>query len=182
MRKRGIDPQECTLDHYDDDFLMKHLNEQRAVVEYQKKHGQTKLFQVCFILDDVSDSGPAVKASGSGQGALSTLLCRSRHFGRSCILSLQKLYTAPTLLRCSFSDILLWKLKSARERDTALSEVSALLKDRATLERLYDSIVSKPYAFMWIALNRSDPNDVFHDGFGPGIRIRQEGTGKEQVA
>ena len=77
---------------------------------------------------------------------------------------------------------MLWKLKSARERDTALSEVSALLKDRATLERLYDSIVSKPYTFTWIALNRSDPNDVFHDGFGPGIRIRQEGTGKEQVA
>ena len=62
-------------------------------------------------------------ASGSGQGALSTLLCRSRHFGCSCILSLQKLYTAPTLLRCSFSDILLWKLKSARERDSALQEV-----------------------------------------------------------
>ena len=71
MRKRGIDPKECTLDHYDDDFLMKHLNEQRAVVEYQKKHGQTKLFQVCFMLDDVSDSGPAVKASGGGQGPLS---------------------------------------------------------------------------------------------------------------
>ena len=32
MRKRGIDPKECTLDHYDDEFLMKHLNEQRAVV------------------------------------------------------------------------------------------------------------------------------------------------------
>ena len=112
---------------------------------------------------------------------MSTLLCRSRHFGRSCILSVQKLYTAPTLLRCSFSDILSLGLESARERDTALSEVSALLKDRATLERLYDSIVSKPYAFMWIALNRSDPNDVFHDGFGSGIRIRQEGTGKEPV-
>ena len=150
-------------------------------MEYHKKHGQTKLFQVCFILDDVRNSGPAVKASGSGQGALSTLLCRSRHFGRSCVLSLQKLYAAPTLLRCSFSDILPWELKSARERATALSKVSALLKDRATLERLYDSIVSKPYAFMWMALIRSDPNDVFHDGFGPGIRIRQEGTGKEPV-
>ena len=135
-----------------------------------------------MILDDVSDSGPAIKSAGSGKGSLSTLMCRSRHFGVSCILSLQKLYTAPTLLRCSFSDILLWKLKSAGERDTALSEVSALLKDRATLERLYDSIASKRYAFTWIAPNRYDPNDVFHEGFGPGVTIRKEGTGKEPVA
>ena len=172
MRKRDIDPKEYTIDHYDDAWLMKHLDEQRAVCEYQKKHGQKKIHQVLFILDDVSDSGPAVKASGSGQGALSTLLCRSRHFGCSCILSLQKLYTAPTLLRCSFSDILLWKLKSARERDSALQEVSALAKDRGTLERLYNRVVDKPYAFLWIALNRADPNDVFHDGFGPGIKVQ----------
>ena len=58
----------------------------------------------------------------------------------------------------------------------------ALLKDRGTLERLYDSIVSKLYAFMWVTLNRSGSNDVFHDGFGPGITIRQEGTGEEPVA
>ena len=86
---------------------------------------------------------------------------------------MQKLYTAPTLLRCSFSDILLWKLKSARERDSALQEVTALVKDRATLERIYTSIVEKPYAFMWIALNRSDPSDILHDGFGPGIRLQE---------
>ena len=173
MRKRGIDPKEFTLDHYDDAWLMKHLDEQRAITEYCKKQQMKKLFQVLFILDDVSDSGPAVKASGSGQGALSTMLCRSRHFGCSVVLSLQKLYTAPTLLRCSFSDILLWKLKSARERDSALQEVTALVKDRATLERIYTSIVEKPYAFMWIALNRSDPNDILHDGFGPGIRLQE---------
>ena len=94
---------------------------------------------------------------------------------------MQELYAAPTLLRCSFSDILLWELKSAREHDTALSEVSALLRDRAALERLYDSTVSKPYAFTRIALKRSDPNDVFHDGFGPGTTIRPEVTGKGQV-
>ena len=101
------------------------------------------------------------------------MLCRSRHFGCSVILSLQKLYTAPPLLRCSFSDILLWKLKSARELDSALQEVSALAKDRGALERIYDRVVSKPHAFLWIALSRSDPNDVFHDGFGPGIDIEK---------
>ena len=101
------------------------------------------------------------------------MLCRSRHFGCSVILSLQKLYTAPPLLRCSFSDILLWKLKSARERDSALQEVSALAKDRGALERIYDRVVSKPHAFLWIALSRSDPNDVFHDGCGPGIDIEK---------
>jgi hypothetical protein len=174
MRKRGMDPDEYTLDHYDDAWIMKHLDTARSVCEYQKKHKQKKLFQVCFILDDISDSGPAVKASGSGQGALSTMLCRSRHFGCSVVLSLQKLYTAPTLLRCSFSDILLWKLKSARERDSALQEVTALVKDRATLETIYNRITEKPYAFMWIALNRSDPNDILHDGFGPGIQLVQK--------
>ncbi len=33
MRKRGIDPKEFTLDHYDDARLMKHLDEQRAITE-----------------------------------------------------------------------------------------------------------------------------------------------------
>ena len=42
MRKRGIDPKEFTLDHYDDAWLMKHLDEQRAITEYCKKQQMKK--------------------------------------------------------------------------------------------------------------------------------------------
>ncbi len=170
--KQGIE-EDC-IDHYDDDWLMEKLNEQRKIVEYQKKNkqGTTKsspLMQLLVILDDVSDSGPSIKSSGSGTGALSTLMCRSRHFGTSCILSLQKLYTAPPLLRCDFSDIILLRLKVRRELDAALSEVSALLPDKNSPEDIYRRAVSVPFGFLWIALGRPD-DDTFHFGFSSGVK------------
>ena len=170
MEELGQDIEEDCLDHYDDSWLMDKLDEQRRVVEYQKKHGATWIHQLYVILDDVSDSAPQIKSSGSGTGALSTLMCRSRHFGTSCTLSLQKLYTAPPLLRCNFSDIVLLKLKVRRELESALSEVSALLPDKQSLEEIYREAVSKPFGFLWIALGRAD-DDTFHFGFGPGLKI-----------
>ena len=84
MEELGQDVEEDCLDHYDDAWLTEKLNEQRRIVEYQKKNNQTWLFQLYVILDDVSDAAPQIKSSGSGTGALSTLMCRSRHFGVSC--------------------------------------------------------------------------------------------------
>ena len=164
------DVEEDSIDVFDDEWLQEKLDEQRRIVEYQKKHGATWLHQLLVILDDDSDSGPAIKSAGSGKGSLSTLMCRSRHFGVSCILSLQKLFTAPPLLRCNFSDLILLKIKVRRELDSALETVSALLPDKFAVERLYREAVEEDYGFIWFALGRSD-NDVVHFGFGPGVKI-----------
>ena len=130
MEKLGQDVEEDSIDVFDDEWLQEKLDEQRRIVEYQKKHGATWIHQLLFILDDVSNSGPAIQSAGSGKGSLSTLMCRSRHFGVSCILSLQKLFTAPPLLRCNFSDLILLKIKVRRELDSALETVSALRSRR----------------------------------------------------
>jgi hypothetical protein len=179
MESLGQDVEEDCRDHYDDTWLTEKLSEQRRIVEYQKKHGATWLHQLLVLLDDVSDSGARIRQAGSGQGALSTLMCRSRHFGTSCILSLQKLFTAPPLLRCNFSDIVLLKLKVQRELSAALEEVSALLPDKQSLEAVYRKAVSVPYGFLWIALGRPD-DDTFHIGFAKGVEISRLQNGETQ--
>jgi hypothetical protein len=177
MEKLGQDVEEDCIDAFEDEWMQAKLDEQRRIVEYQKKHhGATNsLHQLLVILDDVSDSGPAIKSAGSGKGSLSTLMCRSRHFGVSCVLSLQKLFTAPPLLRCNFSDLILLKIKVRRELDSALETVSALLPDKLAVERLYRKAVEQDYGFIWFALGRPD-NDTVHFGFGPGVKI----SGREE--
>ena len=87
-------------------------------------------------------------------------------------LSLQKLFTAPPLLRCNFSDIVLLKIKVRRELDSALETVSALLPDKLAVEKLYRKAVEQDYGFIWFALGRPD-NDTIHFGFGPGVKIQK---------
>ena len=173
MSQLGQDPDRDSRKEFDDAWLQEKLDNHKKVIQYQKARGVTKLHSLLVILDDVCDQGPALRAAGSGTGALSTIFTRGRHLGIACVLSLQKVTTAcPPLLRTNVSDWLIGRQRVLKGLIFLLGEVSALLPSHRALDWFYRKATEKPYSFLWVSPARQ-PDDVFHLGFTKGVPIKK---------
>ncbi len=142
-------------------------------MQYQKTRGVTALHSLLVILHDVCDQGPALRAAGSGTGALFTIFTRGRHLGVAPILSLQKGTTAcPPLLRTNNSDWLIGRQRVLKELLFVLGAVSALLPSHKALDWYYRKATEKHYSFLWVSPARQ-PDDEFHLGFTKGVAIKK---------
>ena len=85
---KSDDEPEFYYDTYDPDSLDKIMDNQKKIVEYQKKQKDTKnIFQILIIVDDHADD-PAFSRNSK---LLHSLFTRGRHSGISTIVSTQNL-------------------------------------------------------------------------------------------
>ena len=141
------------------------LDEQKKVIQYQKRHGHDELFGVLLIFDDILDDARVMRTSKN----LEMLFVRARHLAVSTIVSVQK-YRAgstPPIVRINTTDEIVFKLRNAHDLQAWVEESSALA-DPQTIMEIYKRAVAVPHGFLWLRKTARDPNDIFHIGFNPG--------------
>ena len=105
------DKEPCWWDEFNVEDLERVIETQNKIIEYQKKQGMNKLFNILVILDDVSDN-PAITRNNK---LLNSLLCRGRHSGISTLVSLEKLSTVPPIIRVNISHLFYYKVRNYKE-------------------------------------------------------------------
>ena len=88
------DKEPCWWDEFNVEDLETVIETQNKIIEYQKKQGMKKLFNILVILDDVSDN-PAITRKNK---LLNYFFCRGRHSGISTLVSLQNYQPCHQLL------------------------------------------------------------------------------------
>jgi hypothetical protein len=116
---------------------------------------------VLFLIDDWADSGEKVMHSSTN--VLTSLFVRGRHLGAACWLLTQKNRVVSLICRTNYCWMLIWRLRSAKERDQILEELDALM-DRKILLQLYLTATAEKHSFWYInLLNEQDA--MFYKNF-----------------
>lgn len=168
--------EEVLHEEFDDDFVMSLIERQKRITKLCRDAKRTELFQICIVVDDLADDPRVMRSSAS----LGLLFTKGRHYGCSVLLSTQKFRTCHPLLRVNFSDLFVFKLRSAAELQAIAEESSAAYGQEAT-EKLILKATEEKYSFLWLKLRASDPRDLFWLRFearlipraGPPSRQRQ---------
>ena len=95
---------------------------------------------------------------------LTTLFIRGRHFGSSCWLSTQKLTAVSPVARVNFRFVLVWRLRSAREIDALMEELSALYPKQILYE-MYETAIQEEHSFWYVDMVAKRKEDMFHVRF-----------------
>ncbi len=85
MKVEETDTDRFYYDHYEPEDLARIIDTQHKIIDYMKKKGNTKLYQILIIIDDFSDE-PAFSRQSK---LLHALYTRGRHYMISTITSTQ---------------------------------------------------------------------------------------------
>ena len=66
-----------------------------------------------------------------------------------------------------------YKLRSMKDLDTLIDEVSAVF-DKKTLLELYHRATAEPYSFLYVKLAAKDRNEMFHQSFTKLFMIQRK--------
>jgi len=147
---------------WDEQALKDIMDRQRDTIKALKDAKSKKpLPQVLFVLDDWADRYDIMHAASN---VLTTLFIRGRHFGSSCWVSSQKLTAISPVARTNFRFILVWRLRSAREIEALVDELSALYP-KQILYDMYEQAVEEPHSFWYINMVAQSKRDMFHMRF-----------------
>ena len=146
-----------------DEQALKDITErQRDSIKALKDAKSKKpLPQVLFILDDWTDRYDIMHAASN---ILTTLFIRGRHFGSSCWVSSQKLTAISPVARTNFRFILVWRLRSAREIEALIDELSALYPKQILYE-MYEQAIEEEHSFWYVNMVAKSKQDMFHMRF-----------------
>ena len=99
----------------------------------------------------------------SSTNVLTSLFVRGRHLGVACWLLTQKNRVVSLICRTNYCWMLIWRLRSAKERDQILEELDALM-DKKVLLQLYLRATSEKHSFWYVnLLNEKDA--MFYKNF-----------------
>ena len=155
--KVDLDKEKLFFDKWDPDALQAILDEQAAMVKYQKKAGFTKLHGILVCVDDFSDD-PHVMHSNTN--LLAMLFLRGRHLACSTIISTQKFKATSTMLRSNAQMLIVFRLRNRGELQALLEELSAVYSTEALL-RLYEYATDEPFSFLTVNLMARKKEDMF---------------------
>ena len=148
--------------NWDEQALKDITERQRGTIKALKDAKSKKpLPQVLFILDDLADRYDVMHAASN---ILTTLFIRGRHFGSSCWVSSQKLTAISPVARTNFRFILVWRLRSAREIEALVDELSALYP-KQILYDMYEQAVEEPHSFWYVNMVAQSKQDMFYMRF-----------------
>ena len=92
----------------------------------------------------------------SSTNVLTSLFVRGRHLGCACWLLTQKNHVVSLICRTNYTFMIIWRLRSAKEREQILEELDALM-DRKVLLQLYMRATDEKHSFWYInLLNEKD--------------------------
>ena len=157
------DKEPCLWDEFNVEDLERVIETQNKIIEYQKKQGMKKLFNILLILDDVSDN-PAITRNNK---LLNSLFCRGRHSGISTLVSLQKSSTVPPIIRVNISHVFYYKVRNFKEIEILQDELSAIVRSDNLLEskkliyKIYETATDEPHSFLYINLLEKNPDKMF---------------------
>ena len=103
------------FDHYGQGELLKIIDTQRKVVEFQKRKKHKKLHQILIAMDDMADSAEFCKRSK----LLRSLYVRGREICCSVITSVQKYTCLSTIARVNAASLFIFRLRSWQDLQTA---------------------------------------------------------------
>ena len=107
---------------------------------------------ILIVLDDIADNPEIARR----EVLLHQLFFRGRHQKISTIISTQEYRALAPQIRSQALSFFVFRLRSQQELDALLDEVSAL-GGRKTVESFYREATKKPYSFLCIRLDQSEP-------------------------
>ena len=126
-----------------------------------KAQGKKRGYVICVLVDDFADQGEKVMHSSTN--VLTSLFVRGRHLGVAAWLLTQKNRVVSLICRTTYCWMLIWRLRSAKERDQILEELDALI-DKKVLLQLYMTATAEKHSFWYInLLNEKDA--MFYKNF-----------------
>ena len=142
-------------------ILEKLIKRHSKVNAHLKAQGKKKGYVIACIVDDFADSGDKVMHSSTN--VLTSLFVRGRHLGVAAWLLTQKNRVVSLIARTNYCCMIIWRLRSAKERDQILEELDALT-DRKILLQLYLMATSEKHSFWYVnLLNEKDA--MFYKNF-----------------
>ena len=131
------------------------ISRHTKVNAHLKNQGKKKGYVVLFLIDDFADQGEKVMHSSTN--VLTSMFVRGRHLGVACWLLTQKLRVISLIARVNFCWMLVWRLRSAKERDALLEELDALLDRKVLLKMYLTATGTEKHSFWYInLLNEQD--------------------------
>ena len=128
---KSDDEPEFYYDTYDPDSLDKIMDNQKKIVEYQKKQKDTKnVFQILIIVDDHADD-PAFSRNSK---LLHSLFTRGRHSGISTIVSTQKFAAIHPIIRVNATELIVFRLRNYQDTQMFIDELGGLVDKKTLLE------------------------------------------------
>jgi len=137
------------------------IDEQRKVTEEEKLRNQKRPLTSCLlVLDDWSDRPDLMKG-----GIITQLFLRNRHYGLTVWVLSQRYCSLSLTCRVNARWIIIWRLRSQKEIDCVMEELSALHPVK-TLMEMYDLAISdEPYSFLYVNMSAREKADMFHIRF-----------------
>ena len=92
---RPSDKEKIYFEDYNPEELKEVIERQRRVIQYQKDKGQTNLFSILIVLDDLSENQEFLKSNR----LLQSLYTKGRHISASTLISVQNYKSVSSVIR-----------------------------------------------------------------------------------
>ena len=159
------------VSEWDEAKLTEIIEKQKKTVGDEKKANQKKPLTSCLIyLDDWSDRPEYLHRSS---GLITMLYLRNRHLGLSCWTGSQKMTSVSLTCRINFRWLLVWRLRSHKEMECVLHELSALY-DTDVLLQMYNLATADDYSFWYIDMTQRRKDDMFWIRFEKKMTVKDE--------
>jgi hypothetical protein len=160
MKVKESEEEQIYFDHYNQEYLQNIIDTQHKVIDYMKKQGRTKLYQILIIIDDFADDPSFVRSSK----LLHSLYTRGRHNQISTITSTQKFNAISPIIRVNMTELYVFRLRNVKDLDSFIEEVSAVA-DKKTLLEIYNLATEEAFSFLYVKLNAKSKNEMFYVRF-----------------
>jgi hypothetical protein len=124
--------------------------QQKATSEEKLRNQRTPLTSTLLLLDDWSDSPENMKA-----GLITQLFTRNRHYGLSVWVLSQKMCSLGLCCRVNLRWIIVWRLRSQKEMECVLHELSAIHPVQTLLALYKEAVDDAPYSFWYVNMTEA---------------------------
>jgi hypothetical protein len=136
------------------------IDQQKSIIEYEKKHNFKTLHGILIVCDDFAGDFQIMR--GKQGEALKDLFLMGRHYGISTIVTLQKYRLASTILRTNATFLMYFAARSMVDLDAFLEENSALAPGgKKQLMEIYKKATSEEFGFLAINMMSKDTSKIF---------------------
>ena len=160
MKVKNTKEEPIYFNSYDSEALTDMIETQGKIIDHMKKEGSKKIHQVWVIIDDFADDPTFTRQSR----ILHALYTRGRHNMISTITSTQKFNAIHPIIRVNATELFVYRLRSTKDLETFIEEVSAVL-DKKTLLEIYNKGTSEPHSFLYVKLTAHNKKDMFFVNF-----------------
>jgi len=129
MKVEETDTDKFYYDHQDFEGLSNIINTQHKIVDYMKRHGHKKLYQILIIID-MADDPRFIRHSN----LLYQLDIPGRHIAISTITSVQKYFCLAPIIRINATQLYVHKLRNYKDLESILEELSAIYPTNVLLD------------------------------------------------